>query len=108
MPVNERDTLHYDGPRVAQTSFCNSKERIKTSRARCPLLRDRIILEKHFTVYHLKKSALVFLKKHLVDLENKSIHEKYEQKFSLFLKPRFRETKIPPPLQHHNATLPSN
>lgn len=80
------------------------------SRAGCPPLRDMIILEKHFTVYRLKKSALVFPeKKHLVDLENKSIHEKYEQKFSLFLKPLLqRDKKFHPPLQPHNAKLPSN
>lgn len=48
-------------------------------------------------------------KKHLVDLENKSIHEKYEQKFSLFLKPSLqRDKKFHPPLQRHNAKLPSN
>lgn len=105
MPVNGRDPLRYAAPRVAPTQFCTSKERINTSRAGCAPLGDRIILGKHFTVYRLKKSALVSPEKnHLVDLQNKSIHEKYEQKFSLFLKPSLqRDKKFHPPLQ---ATMP--
>lgn len=42
-------------PELLKPNFTAAKERIKTSRACCPLLRDRIILEKHFTVHHLKK-----------------------------------------------------
>lgn len=57
----------------------------------------------------MKKSALVFLRKkrkHLVEaLKIKAFIKKYEQKFSLFLKPSFRETKIPPPFTV--ATMPS-
>lgn len=45
----------------------------------------------------------------LVDLENRGIHETYEQKFSLFLKPLLqRDKKFHPPLPRHNAKLPGN
>lgn len=80
------------------------------SRAGCPPLRDRIILEKHFTVYRLKKSALVFPEKNIwLTLKIKAFMRSMSRSFHYSLSPCFRETKkFHPPLQPHNAKLPSN